>query len=1113
MLALLAATLMGADAPSTQPTTQGDLVLFSLKKPAPRIDGDFSDECWKGGQIANGFLINGKLEEAEPDAQVMSTYDDKQVYFAITVFEPAAKSVRVSANRIWEGDCVELFLQPELQEGGYLQLLVDSAGKFAAYDHRITPATEIKLPAQAASKVSGDRWCVEIAMPFEELRTRMPADNQRWHFNIGRERYAGGKPQYSSWASLGAFSQRDKFGKLAFYSKHEVQAAMSYWAKNDRDPLMNRPIVNGFNIASGIAKEASIPSLWKYDPYAARRQKHAKWYCYGLLGGGDTGYKSAKDDYPQIYNSAMGLNRCLMAKSLADEDQIQLRKCAWYASQLGTSAPSLDALETESSAIDNVMEEIYRQYAVAFDDNYNSKAMESLPATLDALKSRIESHQKRVQSAIAEAQRDLRSKHPWQSRDYSLPASEKRLNAAGAETRFAFSGMRFMGDEEIFQLFGDFSSVNIDWPHSVAVMKSPKEYEFPYVESLLKRLDSGSPIKRINMQVVFGSQYWMPLAPWIEEKAKSNPDIFLRSQDNQVPDKTKLQGDRYVQMGMNPNNSAVQEFMAEYLPALASRFGDRTEFFVTGWEDLNLLQVGPKSDWRMAGYNESNKQAFRAYLEDRYKDIASLNKTWNSNYASFSAIEPPDDRYIKPATRPCGLTFEFERWNRVNHVQYNSRVRKLLRQGAPSVPVMIDDSNFFLEGNVYSLMKHETADIYSFHSNPGNEHAMWTYLNSLSRRFGKVMGYFENYWEMYRNAYMADERTSKRAIRNFFFQLLMRDVRSSTYWLRNFGESITTDYAVAYGGGLFGLDLDQTILRWSSTEPKPMFQRTRRMERALLESEAVPSKLAVVQPCTTIFTLASMGTTYRDSPVVSAYLAVFNQALYPWNIPAEYVTEEMILDGKASLDEFRVLVLPQAFYMTPEFAEKLNAWIENGGTVLAMGPFAISDQLGNDLPAAQSPLRRVLPKLKRAGWRVNEVEWGDAKLAKGPALQAYDCGHGRIILLNATLSEHLLRDDQAKQLRKLLVSAATPEVQCDSSDLRVLLRRNKDGSAVLGVCNVNVQSPAAGTIEITGAYSTALDLCIDGQFPAPLGTMDQRTQLRVLLEPGDFTLLELKPAK
>jgi hypothetical protein len=52
---------------------------------------------------------------------------------------------------------------------------------------------------------------------------------------------------------------------------------------------------------------------------------------------------------------------------------------------------------------------------------------------------------------------------------------------------------------------------------------------------------------------------------------------------------------------------------------------------------------------------------------------------------------------------------------------------------------------------------------------------------------------------------------------------------------------------------------------------------------------------------------------------------------------------------------------------------------------------------------------------------------------------------------HATLSERLLRDDQAKQLRELLTSAAMPEAMCDSSDLRVLLRKSKDGGAVLGV--------------------------------------------------------------
>ena len=108
-----------------------------------------------------------------------------------------------------------------------------------------------------------------------------------------------------------------------------------------------------------------------------------------------------------------------------------------------------------------------------------------------------------------------------------------------------------------------------------------------------------------------------------------------------------------------------------------------------------------------------------------------------------------------------GLTYEFERWRRLNYVRILAKTRQFLREGAPNVPVMPDPSHFLSDGNGYLMYRENAGDIMSFHSGPGKEEPMWVYLSTMNRVFGKMTGYFENYYGMWARAHLANERLAK----------------------------------------------------------------------------------------------------------------------------------------------------------------------------------------------------------------------------------------------------------------------------------------------------------------------------------------------------------------
>jgi hypothetical protein len=1068
------------------------LLLFSLKQKAPIVDGVLDDKCWQGAQKATGFMPTGKAEKAGVETEVMSCYDDGVLYFGVKAFEPQMAQVKVVPDRVWNGDSVEFFFDPQNAKQKYLQVIVDSeANIFTAWQGDGTG--QVKLPITAKAKKFADYWTVEVAIPFAALGVTLPADNARWGFNIGRERYAGGAGEVFSWSPLGAFAQRDKWGQISFFSKADVDADLAYWRKYQADPLLRRAVVSAFDLVQQFAGVKKLPTLWNYDPYAAERQKHAKWEAFGLQGGGVTGYKDPKTEYPEFYRAAMGLNRALIAKTYLDEQMRQLQKSAFYlAKWRSVSLPGSKAIVSQSAAIDAALNNIYQQYGRAFDDNWNKTKLGDIDAKITKVHDEIGVLRRAVAAQIVARQNEVRKSVRWKSESLRLSPKDKLLNADGTTRRFSYDGMRFDGHEEVFDLLGvNWDSINIDWQYVTPEMNAPGSYNYKSLDEYTANILKYRKAPKVNFQTLFGSQYWMPLAPWMEEKAAKEDDIYLTSQDGLTPTKMMISG-KPIHQGMNPNNAEVQQFELDYLKSLAAHTKDTAHFYVTGWEDYPIIQplnAAGETPRRSPGYDVSNKASFRKYLQERYKTIGKLNTKWQSAYTSFEAIEPPTDKYIEPAKAASGLTYEFERWIRVNHINYNVSQRVALKAGAPNVPVMIDDSNFLIDMNGYLMYRAGAADIYSHHSTPDKERMMWAYLSSMRRRFGKALGYHENYWEMYRNNHLSDERLAKNDVRQFFFNLYGRDINYSTWWLRT--STATTDYVVAYGGGVFGLDYDQTIYRWSTTELAPMFERGRQIEKALVESKPETPTVAVIQPCATLFNYAAMGKTYRDSPPVLEMLEAYNTLLEPNNIAHDYLPEEMVLDGVAKLDEYKVLVLPHALYMNEEFARRLKDWVTRGGVLLAMSDLPQRNEFGQQLPEQSSLIASIPAQIR------------DEKVSSAPV------GKGRVLLLNGRLSQVLHDETMSASLRNELRRAAPPSATSPDTDLQIWVRvLGKQKYLLLN--NRNVEKPLQTTVNVNGKFASALDVTVPDWFPVPSKTVGNSTTLQISLPAGEWTMLRLQ---
>jgi hypothetical protein len=1090
------------------------LTLFSLKTAGPVLDGRLDDPCWNNAHVqrAKGFVLlmdEGKIETPAADTEVMSCYDETHLYIAAKLHEPGMDKLKVSSPvQPWMGDCIEVFVDPAGEGRDYFQFITDTVtNTFSGFNDSGQIAL-ISFEWSVKVAKAKNYWSVEMALPFESFGVEAPADNERWDFNVGRERYV--ELENSAWATMGGFSQRERFGQLAFYSRHEIVADMSYWENSDADPLMRRKEVSGIKMADRFLRGGEgtkrTPDLWSYFPYEADRgEKHPNGYFYeGYLN------EETKANHPEFYQAAMDINRLLVQTSFLEEKLRAATRAAFYGAHLAAGdsastayAADMEEMQKENSAIQDGVNEIYQFYGRAYDADRSVELLSGLDSQIETIASRILALEERLAAFVSTSAASVAGKTgPWKSAPLELSPDQLYPNDDGTSQRYQFTAFSSAHTEPLRQL-GPFDGFHIDHPISWPITDVPGEYKFPKLRGYIDRIlrESGGEIDSFSCTEPSYRGLVFPMTDWILEKARRDPDLLLQTEPDKQP---PLIASTHIgnNSRLNVHNPEVWEYVDGYLKNMAVELLSLTEvdYFLTGWE----------GSAQHVGYNPSIQSAFRDYLKERYRSIEVLNKKWRTDYASFEAVEVPYHQYSAPDDKVSGLTYEFERWHRLNYVRRLAAMRQSLKKGAPDVPVMPDPSHFMREGNTYLMYREKTGDLMSHHSSPGKEEPMWVYLETMNRTFGMITGYFENYFSMWSKAHLNDERLARRDLTKFFFKMFLRDVRVSAWWLR--GASHPTAILVAYNGNTFNVDYQQTIYRWSMTSIPVMFRTCRSIEKALLETRQEIPGTAIIQPCASVFNLASMKHDSNDSDTLSLMFDLHNKLLSPLNVAHDYLPEEMVLDGKGSLDDYTVLFLPYAPYMSEELSNRLTKWVKKGGTLFAVGPFALQNEFDQDLADRSSLFKTLYPDFRQTGPDAWDYSLEGKDERSQPQIQETAFGKGRVVHLNRMLDPYLRKPALKQSLMERVEESCERTAVSPDADLEILVREGENGEKYLGLCNKNVEKPLDSTVTVKGRVENPVDLLVPGFFPVPSTIEGDTTELKIYLEPGDWTLIRLPPA-
>jgi hypothetical protein len=201
--------------------TPPELKATLATKPVPKIDGDLSDELWKGAAVSEDF----KLVEASPakgHTKLYVTFDAQNLYIAVECFETAEglKTLKTAAtshdqDEVWGDDSIEIFLDPANKRATYYQFIINAKGVFwdAFHDTPKSPDKTWQPQAQIAAKVGADRYTLEIALPWSCFN-RSDKLEAEWAFNVVRSRPAAGEATYWSPLYSDTNHKPQRFGRL-----------------------------------------------------------------------------------------------------------------------------------------------------------------------------------------------------------------------------------------------------------------------------------------------------------------------------------------------------------------------------------------------------------------------------------------------------------------------------------------------------------------------------------------------------------------------------------------------------------------------------------------------------------------------------------------------------------------------------------------------------------------------------------------------------------------------------------------------------------------------------------------------------------------------------------
>lgn len=787
----------------------------------------------------------------------------------------------------------------------------------------------------------------------------------------------------------------------------------------------------------------------------------------------------------EAYLAAARYNELLMASALVEARLRDAERCYAYA---GRPAPAVLRMRFETA--EQRLNEAFGAFAAAFRSG-EWAGFEPAAAALEAAIAGVTEALDVARAAIAPDQPPTLPAHLGEQPRIIPPFDENhRMNRLliGA---WSPTGWREFEKPFDFEFHSAGPGRPASWPEG-------GEPDFSNVTQMCDQLEQWGYRGTFAM-LPFGQHDVMWAPEWFLARHADDPDIRKVSWDG-------LQGrDGAGMYGLNFYHPAVRELIADYLPRIAAFCKDepRVLFYETAQEAYPYFAADGTR--RETGYGPSALAAFHRWLAGEYDSIAALNTAWGSDYASFDAIEPPPDRFAQPDREITPLVAEFARFTENGYIDYLKLIYDSIKAGDTTKPVASRHSALLTAINGARIF--ETCDVLSYHRGDPDMQVMHQYLNSLSRYNGrKPLGYLEDFWGTQEASdRITEERVQRRG--------LERHIGRTFTWGRNLQMKwyayTSGGYLFTYNGNWFDPRYDVLTMRYCAPALKIGLDRMRNLDWVLTHSQIPPLRMAVWQPSASMRTQARAGLSAGE--IIALHQMTVPAGFFFEIIPEEYfAARPPAVSGRARLEDFDVVVLPCAEFLSEEHQRRLIDYVRGGGTLIADEPPGVRDELTRP----SGLMLRELWGIDEASFDAETGEWGFAAPNCAPLgqtrLLGAPVGEGRAYLSPVTLGRALGDEEGTRALIDLLAERVRRDAWADDGAFECVLRLTDEGERFLFVLNPSHDDVRSATVHLSFAAAAATDVSVPGGYPVPVRAEGGGATLQMRLGPGETAILWLR---
>jgi hypothetical protein len=575
----------------------------------------------------------------------------------------------------------------------------------------------------------------------------------------------------------------------------------------------------------------------------------------------------------------------------------------------------------------------------------------------------------------------------------------------------------------------------------------------------------------------------MPMLVWLEPAynvgglwEEIGAEMYLHAADG------TWRRDTRINNTINVFHPRVRDAMCAWLEGLAVRYRDDPRILAYELVEESALRfdvADPRSadhEPRYGGYSGVAIQGFRERLRSRHGDISRLNRLWGTAYASFADVVPPTElsRVEGDWTGPeAALLAEFQAYRAVEHAECFRRMVAALHRGDPERPVLPQFvTPLFgdpLGGVDLFRMGEAGWDVVTFHTDTAR-----AYMHSVARYAGKPIWNDEYIW----SGRVPRRETGEKRLRAYAAVELWRDLMWGAQGFVLFNLDFAWDHPKDDGdwnNDLLNVALGSRVPRYAAAVLPQILRKVPTFFDDLYRSEVVDEGVLVLEPTTSVYTSVPTGTTQWWGRRLARELEG------TWYRP-RFCPERYLVTGQEDLSDIDVVLVPFAPSIPEAVAGRLAAWVEDGGVLITMGPFAVRDAVGR----ARS---------------------GPAPFGGQSAGASLTLGQGRYV--NVPLQG--TPDRIAEAVRVAVDSAVGPRAVTATDPRLELMLRTRGARRLLVVLNPDAESTVGGRVRVDGRFSRITDVTVEGHMPVPLCVSDdgRSCEIPVHLMPGEARVFVL----